>query len=124
MRLSGWEPVPLLVLEDGVVRRASLPDYVEAVRALVSLLPPGRVTTYKALAGVLGVSPRLVGRALALNPDPIVYPCHRVVRSDGSLGGYSLGAGFKRRLLELEGVRFDGERIARDSILGDPLADP
>jgi len=117
--------VPLLVLEEGgVLRRANMRDYVEALRILVSLIPPGRTTTYGALAGLLGVSPRLVGRALALNPDPIIYPCHRVVRSDGGLGGYSLGAAFKRRLLEVEGVRLEGGRVSLESILDDILGDP
>jgi len=116
--------MPLLVLENGRVRKAHLPDYVEVVKALVSLLPPGRVTTYGALAGMLSVSPRLIGRALTLNSDPIVYPCHRVVRSTGDLGGYSLGVRLKKRLLELEGVKFYGERVARDNIVEELLADP
>lgn len=75
---------------------------------LLQLIPPGMVTTYSSLAKVLGTSPRVVGMLMARNPDPIVVPCHRVVRSDGSLGGYSMGGPrVKRRLLELEGVEFD-----------------
>ncbi|MCE4628517.1 MAG: MGMT family protein [Desulfurococcales archaeon] len=87
---------------------------------IVSLVPPGRVTTYGSIARLLAVSPRLVGRALALNDTPIVVPCHRVVRSDGSLGGYSGPGGpeFKRRLLELEGVRFlNNGRVAPEHIV-------
>ncbi|MFQ5541475.1 MAG: methylated-DNA--[protein]-cysteine S-methyltransferase, partial [Candidatus Binatia bacterium] len=45
---------------------------------------------------------RAVGNALARNPIPIIIPCHRVVRADGSLGGYALGLDWKRKLLELE----------------------
>jgi methylated-DNA-[protein]-cysteine S-methyltransferase len=45
-----------------------------------------------------------VGNALATNPFPIVIPCHRAIRSDGSLGGYQGGLEMKRALLEQEGV--------------------
>jgi methylated-DNA-[protein]-cysteine S-methyltransferase len=56
---------------------------------------------------------RAVGRALATNPFPIIIPCHRAVRSDGSLGGYQGGLAMKRALLEMEGVEFDARgRVA------------
>ncbi|MEK7823347.1 MAG: MGMT family protein, partial [Nitrospirota bacterium] len=45
---------------------------------------------------------RAVGQALSKNPIPIVLPCHRVIESDGSIGGYSSGVDIKRRLLEME----------------------
>ena len=69
-------------------------------------IPRGRVSTYGAIAAHIG-SPgaaRAVGRALATNPFPIVVPCHRAIRADGSLGGYQGGVRMKRALLELEGV--------------------
>jgi methylated-DNA-[protein]-cysteine S-methyltransferase len=47
---------------------------------------------------------RAVGSANGKNPIPIIVPCHRVVASDGSLGGYSLGLKMKKQLLALEGV--------------------
>jgi O-6-methylguanine DNA methyltransferase len=49
-----------------------------------------------------------VGSANGKNPIPIIVPCHRVLASDGSLGGYSLGLSMKRRLLALEGVSVAG----------------
>ncbi len=110
---------PLVRLLGNRVVRAGIHDYFEAVWMLVSLVPPGLVTTYGSIARLLNVSPRLVGQALKANPNPIVVPCHRVVRSDGSLGGYSLGdPRVKRRLLELEGVEFtvDG-RVRREFIV-------
>jgi methylated-DNA-[protein]-cysteine S-methyltransferase len=72
-------------------------------------IPRGRVSTYGRIAGHLGRpgSARAVGNCLARNPFPIIVPCHRAIRSDGSLGGYQGGIDMKRALLEMEGVRFD-----------------
>jgi methylated-DNA-[protein]-cysteine S-methyltransferase len=53
---------------------------------------------------------RAVGTACATNPLPIVVPCHRVVRSDGSLGGYLGGLPAKERLLALEHAVHEGVR--------------
>ncbi|KJU83389.1 methylated-DNA--protein-cysteine methyltransferase [Candidatus Magnetobacterium bavaricum] len=63
-----------------------------------------KVCTYSELARWVGVvgGARAVGQALRRNPLPIVIPCHRVIASDGSLGGFSLGLGVKRWLLEKE----------------------
>ncbi len=74
-------------------------------------IPRGRVSSYGALALRLGLprAARAVGSALARNPFPIIIPCHRVVRSDGSLGGFGGGIGMKRTLLDMEGVRFDAK---------------
>ncbi len=72
-------------------------------------IPRGCVYTYQHLAVVVG-SPRgwrAVGHALARNPFPVIIPCHRVVRSDGTLGGYAGGLPMKRALLEMEGWQFD-----------------
>ncbi len=83
------------------------------MKVLLNLIPLGRVVSYRDLATILGVSPRRVGRILAKNDEPIVIPCHRVIYKDGRLGGYSGPGGplFKKRLLELEGVRFEGDRV-------------
>ena len=90
----------------------------ELVYALTMIVPPGFVTTYSSIASILGVSPRVVGAALSANKNPIVVPCHRVVRSNGELGGYRFGgARVKRLLLELEGVRFEGDRVLRTHII-------
>lgn len=84
-------------------------------------VPPGKVTTYSAVARALGVHPRAVAAALRANVLPILIPCHRVVMSDGSPGGYSFGGPLvKRRLLEAEGVRFDERgRVLRKYIVED-----
>lgn len=67
-------------------------------------VPYGTLTTYGALASEIGQpkAARAVGGVCNANPLPIVWPCHRVVASDGSLGGYATGTATKRRLLELE----------------------
>jgi len=72
-------------------------------------IPRGRVSTYGLIAARLGApsASRAVGRALATNPFPIIVPCHRAIRFDGTLGGYQGGPAMKRRLLELEGVAVD-----------------
>jgi methylated-DNA-[protein]-cysteine S-methyltransferase len=71
-------------------------------------IPSGSVRTYGQIAQVIGNprASRAVGQALGRNPVPIVIPCHRVIASDGSLGGYSGGGGLqsKRFLLGLEGA--------------------
>lgn len=67
-------------------------------------VPYGQTRTYKWLAGRIGRprACRAVGNALGRNPIPIVFPCHRIIEADGSLGGYSSGVDIKRRLIEIE----------------------
>ena len=71
-------------------------------------IPKGKVKTYLDIAKAIGkpMASRAVANAVGKNPYPITIPCHRVIRSDGSLGGYSGKGGIKkkRRLLELEKV--------------------
>jgi methylated-DNA-[protein]-cysteine S-methyltransferase len=71
-------------------------------------IPRGWVSTYQRIARSLAVprGARAVGRALARNPFPIIIPCHRAIKSDGTIGGFQGGANMKRALLELEGVEF------------------
>jgi methylated-DNA-[protein]-cysteine S-methyltransferase len=71
------------------------------------------VSSYHALACALGSAKasRAVGNALNRNPNPVVVPCHRVVRSDGGIGGYKRGAREKLRLLAREGVKVEGGRV-------------
>ncbi len=84
------------------------------VFALVKQVPPGRVTTYGAIARALGVprGARQVGRLLHTNRTPVVVPCHRVVFRDGSLTPAFAhgGENIQREWLEREGVPFDGDR--------------
>ncbi|MBA7593253.1 MAG: methylated-DNA--[protein]-cysteine S-methyltransferase [Hadesarchaea archaeon] len=77
-----------------------------SVLELVSKVPKGKVTTYKELARALGRPRawRAVANALAKNPSPVKIPCHRVIRSDGKVGGYKLGGKRKAELLLMEGI--------------------
>ncbi len=76
------------------------------VYAVVKRIPMGEVLTYKQVAEKAGrpKAYRAVGNILNKNHDPSI-PCHRVIRSDGSMGGYNRGAKKKREILQREGFR-------------------
>jgi methylated-DNA-[protein]-cysteine S-methyltransferase len=80
---------------------------------LLKKVPEGRVTTYGDLAKALGVpgASRAIGRIMNANPNPLVVPCHRVVSSDGGIGGYAFGVKKKKQILCKEGLEFDGYTI-------------
>ena len=80
--------------------------------ALLRLIPQGKVTTYKEIARALDSRAwRAVGTAMAKNKQLITTPCHRVVRSDGSIGGYAKGQAEKQRLLVKEGIEIINTKI-------------
>ena len=83
--------------------------FEEQVYAIVRRIPKGRTRSYRWVAERLGnpALARAVGNALHHNPFAPKVPCHRVVRADGSLGGYAGGPSKKRRLLQREGWRRD-----------------
>jgi methylated-DNA-[protein]-cysteine S-methyltransferase len=84
----------------------NMADFSRRVLLLVRSIPYGTLTSYGAVGKRLGYpsAARAVGQAVGSNPIPIVIPCHRVVRSDGTLGGFSMGLSLKEQLLALEGV--------------------
>lgn len=96
----------------------SLEDFSEfekkVLRATMKI-PSGRVATYSQLASLVGKpgAARAVGRVMAKNPFAVVVPCHRVVRSDLSLGGYAYGVELKQAILIAEGVKFKGNRVEK-----------
>lgn len=81
-------------------------DFELLVLKKLRLVPRGKVTTYQALARAAGVErgARAVGNAVNKNPEAPIVPCHRVVYSDGRLGGYAHGSKRKIELLQSEGV--------------------
>lgn len=87
--------------------RRGLSEFTATVLRIIRQIPRGQVTTYAAVAAAVGRprAVRAVGTALGRNPHPgTQYPCHRVVRSDGTLGGYALGRRRKIAMLKREGV--------------------
>jgi O-6-methylguanine DNA methyltransferase len=82
-------------------------SFTQRVYKIVKNIPRGKTMTYKQVACLAG-SPRAyraVGNILNKNPDPKVIPCHRVIRSDGKLGGYQGGIKNKKALLKREGFK-------------------
>lgn len=81
-------------------------DFEKKVYRALMAIPPGAVETYSSIAGKVGIpgGARAVGNALAKNQIPIIIPCHRVVRSDGSVGNFSAigGPELKKKLLAME----------------------
>jgi methylated-DNA-[protein]-cysteine S-methyltransferase len=89
-----------------------LSPFEESVLRVTLTIPKGQVRPYSWVAASVGrrAAVRAVGSALGRNPVPVLIPCHRVVRSDGEIGGYVFGAAAKRALLGNEGVDVDGIR--------------
>jgi hypothetical protein len=88
--------------------------FPEEVLELVKQIPRGKITTYGEIARALTGSvraARAVGQAVARNPYPIRVPCHRVVRSNGEVGGYRLGVDTKIQLLREEGIVLEGSKV-------------
>lgn len=90
---------------DLAVDLRDLPPFQRSVLEAVSAVPFGQVVRYAELARRIRRprAARAVGNALGANPVAIVVPCHRVIRGDGTLGGYGGGVEYKERLLALEG---------------------
>ena len=90
---------------DLFVDLTELGDFQRAVLDAASGLEFGETVTYTEVARRIGRprASRAVGNALGRNPVPIIVPCHRVVRTDGTLGGYTGGLRYKRTLLDIEG---------------------
>jgi methylated-DNA-[protein]-cysteine S-methyltransferase len=89
------------------------PGFTRRVLEQTAQIPFGQTTTYRGIAQRAGNERafRAAGSALGSNPLPIVVPCHRVLHSGGGLGGYTGGLDIKRRLLTLEGVLPQSDRV-------------
>lgn len=82
-------------------------DFQKLVWKALTKIKYGEVVTYKQLSERLGKpeAARAVGNALGKNPLPLVIPCHRVIRTDGAMGGFTGGTDIKKTLLGIEGVK-------------------
>ena len=76
-------------------------------------VPKGKVTTYGELANAVGLKngQRTIGMIMKKNPFPVIIPCHRVVKSDGKIGGYAYGERVKSKMLANEGIKIENEKI-------------
>jgi methylated-DNA-[protein]-cysteine S-methyltransferase len=83
--------------------------FVDKVYGLCKKIPAGKVSTYGEIAKALDSSPRAVGQALRCNPYAPIVPCHRVVKSDGSLGGFN--GETKGKEIELKIKRLNSENV-------------
>jgi O-6-methylguanine DNA methyltransferase len=89
-----------------ILKDSRLSGFERKVYRAVAGIPKGETRSYKWVAVKIGKpnASRAVGNALNRNPYPGIVPCHRVVRSDGSIGGYFKGTSVKHKMLEREGV--------------------
>lgn len=101
-------------------RNNSITPFQQRVYDAVRKIPEGRVATYGYVASVIGCgSARAIGQALRKNPFAPQVPCHRVIQSDGTIGGFTgqkSGPEIQRkmRLLKNEGVLFDPSGKLKD----------
>ena len=98
----------------------AITDFSKAVWEATKKIPRGKVATHAAIAKLIGrpKAARAVGNALNKNPFAPKVPCHRVVKSDGSLGGFAKGTKKKREMLQKEGVEIKNNKVVeRDKII-------
>lgn len=76
-------------------------------------VPKGKITTYGELAKAVGLKngQRAVGKIMNKNPYPVIIPCHRVIKSDGKIGGYAYGQEIKSNMLSKEGIKIKNGKI-------------
>ena len=76
-------------------------------------VPKGQITTYGELAKAVGLKngQRAIGRIMNKNPYPAIVPCHRVVNSNGKIGGYAYGIDVKTNMLTKEGIEIQNGKI-------------
>ena len=79
----------------------------------LSKVPKGKVTTYGELAKAVGLKngQRAIGRIMNKNPYPVIIPCHRVIKSDGKIGGYAYGEKSKTKMLDREGIKIQNGKV-------------
>jgi len=87
-------------------------DFQKRVYQLTKKIPKGKVSTYKEISNTMNSKAyRAVGNALNKNPYAPVVPCHRVVKSDGTVGGFAEGTKKKIVLLKKEGIKIKENKI-------------
>lgn len=114
-----------VTVNKNLVDLSNVSPFQRKVYSLLRRIPRGKVTTYGGLAARLGGRKyaRAVGTAVGSNPLPLIIPCHRVVPASLSVGNYGMpgrypseGGYMKRKLLEVEGVKFRGGKVSKESL--------
>jgi len=84
------------------------PDLEREVMLFLKKIPPGKVVTYKTIGQRFDIHPRVAGLIVSRNRHPELFPCFKVIHSNGELGGYSGVGGVRRKaeLLRKDGIRF------------------
>ena len=84
-------------------------EFEKKVWEAASRVPFGKTSSYREIAEICGMprAYRAVGNAMGKNPVLLLVPCHRIIKSNGSLGGFSAGPDLKEKLLELEGININ-----------------
>ncbi len=94
------------------LRKKMAKNFSEKCYELLKKIPKGKVVTYKQIASKLRTKAyRAVGNAMSINPHAPRVPCHRVVCSDGKIGGYSKGISKKIKLLKSEGIEIKNNKV-------------
>ena len=85
----------------------------EKVYRKLLAVPKGKITTYGELAKAVGLKngQRTIGKIMNKNPYPVIVPCHRVIKSDGKIGGYAWGEKVKAKMLSNEGIKIKNGKI-------------
>ncbi len=114
-RYQKGEEVDFSSLSLGFSLLEGLSLFSRKVLEKVREIPYGKVVSYGEIAEWIGDrrKARAVGNALSKNPLPILIPCHRVIRGDGRLGGFTAGWKVKKWLLEKEGIEIKGKRVVQ-----------
>lgn len=83
-------------------------DFKQSVLKAIKDVPYGKTASYKTIASKINnpKAVRAVGSAIGKNPFLIIYPCHRIIKSDGRIGSFAYGSKLKRYLLDIEGSKY------------------
>ena len=98
--------------QEKLINNTDLSDFTKKCLKSLLQIPHGKVCTYQAIARHLGSNAhRAVGSAMGKNPFAPEVPCHRIVRSNGEIGGYAFGSEKKIALLKSEGIEIKNNKV-------------
>lgn len=98
--------------QENLINNTDLSDFTKDCLKSLLQIPHGKVCTYQAIAEHLGSNAcRAVGSAIGRNPFAPIVPCHRIIRSNGEIGGYAFGSKKKVALLKSEGIQIENNKV-------------